>query len=246
MDIIRVTSNGRSTWRTRKSCVTTAPTRHRGPTRCSPRGWSLLQGLALCGRCGHRMTVHYQGSNVQYLCRPIDRGRGVCAGWFQARDRCRRSASFSRRGQTAEIELGLAVLNQVEQQTRAVEQHGDSASNAPSTRRSSRSAAIRGRSGQSSCGSHLECEWNEKLREIEELEREREEVKRREKLDLSEEDRARILTLSRDLSRVWNAKTTTNAERKNLLRMLVREVTLSPISVPDDRTQVRILWQTGQ
>jgi hypothetical protein len=27
--------------------------------------------------------------------------------------------------------------------------------------------------------------------------------------------------------------------------MLVREVTLSPISVPDDRTQVRILWQTG-
>jgi hypothetical protein len=36
-----------------------------------------------------------------------------------------------------------------------------------------------------------------------------------------------------------------HAERKNLLRMLVREVTLSPIDVPSKMRWVQVLWQTG-
>ena len=62
---------------------------------------------------------------------------------------------------------------------------------------------------------------------------------------MSEEDRAQILALSRDLSLVWNADTTTNAERESLLRMLVREITLTPVDVPARSTRVQMLWQTG-
>jgi DNA invertase Pin-like site-specific DNA recombinase len=210
-------------------------------------GGALLQGLALCGRCGHRMTVHYQGSNVQYLCRPIDRGpRSVC--WMVPGKGIDAAVAhlFLDAVKPPEIELGLAVLNQVEQQTRAVEQQWRLRLERAEYEAKLAERRYKGVDPDNRVVARtLEGEWNEKLREIEELELERKEVKIREKLDLSEEDRARILTLSRDLSRVWNAKTTTNAERKNLLRMLVREVTLSPISVPDDRTQVRILWQTG-
>jgi hypothetical protein len=42
----------------------------------------------------------------------------------------------------------------------------------------------------------------------------------------------RIFALSRGLSAVWHASTMTQAERKNLLRMVITDVTLSPIDAP--------------
>jgi hypothetical protein len=65
------------------------------------------------------------------------------------------------------------------------------------------------------------------------------------KIELTAADRARILELSKDLSVVWHAPTTTNAERKNLLRMLVCEVTASRVDVPRAMTRVRVLWKAG-
>jgi hypothetical protein len=49
----------------------------------------------------------------------------------------------------------------------------------------------------------------------------------------------------RSISDVWHANTTTNAERKNLLRILAREITITPIDVPARSTRVQVLWQTG-
>jgi hypothetical protein len=91
----------------------------------------------------------------------------------------------------------------------------------------------------------LEREWNDKLAEMEELDREHQQVGEREKLELTEEDRARTLFLAKDLPAVWSAETTSHAERKKLLRMVVREVTLSPIDVPRRMTRVQVLWETG-
>jgi hypothetical protein len=91
----------------------------------------------------------------------------------------------------------------------------------------------------------LESEWNEKLRALGEVEREYEEARGREKVKLSSADRHRLLALGKDLRRIWDAPSTTNAERKNLLRMMVRDVTLSPVDVPKRLTRVQILWQTG-
>jgi hypothetical protein len=91
----------------------------------------------------------------------------------------------------------------------------------------------------------LEREWNDKLEVIDQIEREREDARRREKIELNATDRARILELAKNLPIVWNAPTTTNAERKNLLRMLVREVTASRVDVPRTMTRVQVLWQTG-
>ena len=77
------------------------------------------------------------------------------------------------------------------------------------------------------------------------VERERDEVRRREKLEWSAADRAQILALANNLPAVWNASTTTNAERKNLLRMLVSEVTASHVDLPRAMTRVQVLWVTG-
>jgi hypothetical protein len=64
-------------------------------------------------------------------------------------------------------------------------------------------------------------------------------------VDLSDDDRHRVLALTTDLPRVWKASTTTHAERKNLLRMLVKLVTLTPIDLPTRATRIQVLWQTG-
>jgi hypothetical protein len=91
----------------------------------------------------------------------------------------------------------------------------------------------------------LEREWNEKLEELDRIEGEYKAARHRQKLDLSEEDHTRILALAHDLPGVWNAPTTTHAERKNLLRVLVNEVLLSPVDAPTRSTRVQVLWQTG-
>jgi hypothetical protein len=91
----------------------------------------------------------------------------------------------------------------------------------------------------------LERDWNEKLRELERFENDYQAARRAHKLDLSEEDRARVLALAKDLPRVWDAPTTTHAERKNLLRMLVKEVVLSPIEAPVRSTRIQVVWKTG-
>jgi len=70
-------------------------------------------------------------------------------------------------------------------------------------------------------------------------------VRRREKVVLDDADRARILSLSKNLSAVWHAETTTHADRNNMLRMLISEVSVQPVDVPQRATRLRVLWQTG-
>src|SRR5207244_7294410 len=59
---------------------------------------------------------------------------------------------------------------------------------------------------------------------------------------LGPEERQRILGLTEDLPALWHASTTTPAERKQLLRLLVKDVTLTK-----EATTIRVAlrWQTG-
>lgn len=56
--------------------------------QAAPReGWALLQGVALCGHCGHALSVRYGGSG-SYVCRPskeAGRGRQLCQTMNAAR-----------------------------------------------------------------------------------------------------------------------------------------------------------------
>ena len=72
----------------------------------------------------------------------------------------------------------------------------------------------------------LEAQWEDKLRGVEQLEREFESWRRRQRLTLNDEDRDQILALAQDLPRVWSAPTTTAADRKQLLRLLIESVLL--------------------
>jgi hypothetical protein len=87
----------------------------------------------------------------------------------------------------------------------------------------------------------LERDWNEKLAEIQRLEREYAVLPKPTARLASPEERERILALAQDLPTVWQAPTTTNAERKQLLRFLIKDVALTK----QERTiSIGIRWQT--
>jgi DNA invertase Pin-like site-specific DNA recombinase len=212
-------------------------------------GCALLQGLALCGRCGHRMTVRYHGlpPRPHYECRSQTRAAGAPCWTVSGQVLDDAVADlFLRALQPAEIELGLAVSRQVEQQAATLDHQW--ALRRERAQYDLRLAERRYKAVDPDnrvVARTLEREWNERLHEVEELEREYSELRQRHKMILSDEDRKRIRSLSHHLPRVWHANTTTFAERKSLLRMLLREVTLTPIDVPERQTRVQVLWQTG-
>ena len=87
----------------------------------------------------------------------------------------------------------------------------------------------------------LEREWNEKLTEVERLERENLQRPNLSVRLVDPEERQRILALAQDLPQLWHAATTTNVERKQLLGFLVKDVTLY---AEKTKIEISIRWQT--
>jgi len=90
----------------------------------------------------------------------------------------------------------------------------------------------------------LERAWEERLRRAEQVEQEYHSWRREQAVSIAEGDRQEILALGEDLPRLWHATTTTSADRKQIVRLVVKEVTL------DQKRRrgyvwIKIIWQTG-
>jgi len=226
---------------------------HRTPDhRGAPReGRALLQGLVLCGRCGHRMRVAYIGKEARpyYECRsPAGEraGRSICC--VVAADPVDEwvARQFLELANPPEVDLGLAVTREAERQAEDLGRQWEL--RIERARYEARLAERRYKAVDPDnriVARSLEREWEERLREVEEAEEGYLEARRRRHVDLSDEDHARVLSLARNLRKVWDAPTTGHADRKNLLRMVVREVAVEPIDVPQPQVRVRVLWETG-
>jgi hypothetical protein len=87
----------------------------------------------------------------------------------------------------------------------------------------------------------LEREWNEKLAEIERMERDETLRPQLASRLVDPEERRRVLALAQDVSKVWHATTTPQSARKQLLGYLIKDVTLTR---GETIIQVAIRWQT--
>jgi hypothetical protein len=72
----------------------------------------------------------------------------------------------------------------------------------------------------------LEADWNHKLRLLNEAQDRYQQQHDADCLVLSDEQRARILTLANDVPRLWRDAATPDRERKRMLRLIVDDVTL--------------------
>lgn len=211
------------------------------------KGEAILQGLCVCGVCGRRMrTLRRDGRGTVYQC-----GR-----WFDGGQKCWTATAwridekvkelFLSAVAPAELELSLAVVQEVERQAAEVERQWKLR-----LERAQYEAARAERQYHAVEPENrivvrtLEARWNQKLQELLAIECEYQETRRALKLDLSDEDKRSIRALSKDLGQVFDAQTTTAAERKQLLRLLVEDIVLTPIPTPQRATQIRILWKTG-
>jgi DNA invertase Pin-like site-specific DNA recombinase len=220
------------------------PEDRRGAVRA---GAALLQGLVLCGRCGRRMSVRYlqdgitplyecNQAHTQHAARTCQTMRGDHIDAAVAR-------SFLEAIQPAHLEVSLAALDQIEARTRQIERqwhlHKERAQyEADLARR--RYVAIDPENRL--VARALEREWNEKLATMERLEREYTAWNTQAIRPVSPEERQRILALAQDMPTVWHASTTTHPDRKQLLRCLVRDVTLTR---HEKLITISIRWQTG-
>ena len=224
------------------NCTSRAHDR-RGAVRA---GAALLQGLVLCGRCGRRMSVRYtrNGTTPSYECTQVHKQQGGRTCQFIRGDGVDAAVArlFLEAIQPAHLEVSLATLAEIEDQARQAERQWQlrlerARYEADLARR--RFLAIDPENRL--VGRNLEKDWNEKLTAVDQLEREQAAVLARAMPPLSVAERQHILNLAEDLPALWHAPTTTAAERKQLLRFLIQDVTLTK---RERVIAVAIRWQT--
>jgi DNA invertase Pin-like site-specific DNA recombinase len=202
--------------------------------RASPprEGPALLQGLAVCARCGNRMTVRYHTRGEitfpAYSC-----GR---QGIEQATAACQ-----SVPGEALDAAIGHLLLATVTplalEVALAVQAELDArAADADQLRRRqverARHAAEQARRRYLAVdpdnrlvAANLEADWNNALRALTAAQDDYERQTAR-ATPLAERDKQRITALARDFPALWADQRTPQRERKRMLRLLITDVTL--------------------
>jgi DNA invertase Pin-like site-specific DNA recombinase len=199
-------------------------------------GSALLQGLATCGRCGRRLLVYYQGNNSTpgYYCAAsnIANGRGLhCMRVGGVRIDEAVAQAFLEAVAPVGIEAALlAEKNIAAEHDAAIAQWRLQVERA---RYETERAERRYRAVEPENRlviRTLETEWERRLNELAAAEAELTRRQYKHPKSLTEEQRTRIGALGADLKRVWEASTTTDRDRKELIQTLLDEVciTLEP------------------
>src|SRR5262249_58295095 len=80
--------------------------------------------------------------------------------------------------------------------------------------------------GQGLVGSTVERRWNDALLQLEDLKKQATEFQRQEARVATSEQKAKVLALAQDIPRVWHAPTTQAKDRKRMLRLLLKDITV--------------------
>jgi DNA invertase Pin-like site-specific DNA recombinase len=219
-----------------------------GPAR---EGLALLQGLLLCGHCGRALTVRYLGNGGIYPCYQCNRlRRDGLASKDCMSFRCDLldvavTEEVLKALQPAELEIALAALQELESRDQTILRQWQMR-----LERAEYEAALAERRYQEVDPSQrlvagtLERRWNDALLQLEELKKQASEFLRQEARVATPEQKAKVLALAKDLPRVWHAPTTQAKDRKRMLRLLIKDIT---VEKPSGQKQlvVHTRWQGG-
>jgi DNA invertase Pin-like site-specific DNA recombinase len=213
-------------------------------------GAALLQGIAVCGRCGRRLATHYRGRNSTpgYHCagRTLVNGRGVwclSVGGVQLDQAV--AGAFLAALTPAGLQAAVAAAEQLEaDHDAALAQWRLEVERARyrATKAERRYLAVDPDNRLVARG--LERDWEAKLAALAAAEAELASRERRRPRTLTAAERAAIGALGGNVARVWSASTTTDRDRKELLRTLLEEVI---VNVDRDAAQAHLTmrWRGG-
>jgi hypothetical protein len=222
--------------------------------RSSPprEGAALLQGRAMCGRCGRhfRLTYSYarEKPEARYICNPAESGLGepTCQSIAALPVDEAVGALVAERMTPAAVELALEIRKEIEARheeadqlrCRAIE-HAHYEADLAQRR------FMLVDPGNRLVASTLEAVWNDKLRALAQAREERERARQRDQLLLDDAIRQRLITMTTDFKKIWNDPDTSNRERKRLLAYIIEDVTL--IKFPEEgTTRIHVRFKGGK
>jgi DNA invertase Pin-like site-specific DNA recombinase len=228
-----------------------AANRQTAATPGAPRdGSALLPGLLRCGLCGgHRMTVRYpDGSGHSYTCSFYKTNYGTGGS-------CQHIAGPALDGYVAGQVLQAVTPAALEVSMAAAAQAEDERATLDKLWRQrierARYAADRARRQYQLAEPEnrlvtrqLEAGWEAALAETARLEADYQRFTEEQPATLTAAERAAIQALAGDLPRVWSAPSTTQADRKELLRILIQDIT-ARVAGDSELVDVTITWAGG-
>ncbi len=221
--------------------------------RSPPReGTALLQGRAVCGRCGRHLSVRYAARRGRleswYIC---DRAHGSlgepgCQSIAGAPIEDAIGKLIADRMTPAAVELALEIRKEIE--ARHAETDG-------LRRRAVERAQIDADLAQRRfmlvdpnnrlVADTLEREWNDKLRALAKAQEERERGRQEDQIALDDAIRDRLIAMTSDFARLWRDPSLPNRERKRLLAYIVEDVTLVKLAA-EGTTRIHVRFKGGQ
>jgi excisionase family DNA binding protein len=214
-------------------------------------GAALLQGLVRCGRCGRRMQVAYSGNggkvrryacvrghvlhHTESTCQTLGGGRldkAVVDAFLDAVTPAGVAATAGAirelEDQHAQLVAGQRLaLERAEYEAERAERQFDACE--PENRLVART---------------LEGKLEEALAAVERERGKLAALEHARPQALTDPERRALTALARDLPRLWSANTTTDRDRKQLLRTLIREIVVT-VKAKERRANTEIFWEGG-
>jgi DNA invertase Pin-like site-specific DNA recombinase len=217
----------------------------------APReGSALLAGLLHCGLCGgHRMAVNYHNPPAHsYRCGylPVNYGTGSPCQHLAGPDLDRYvAAQLLDAVAPAALEVSLHAAAQAEAERAELDtlwrQRLERARHAADrARRQYQLTEPENRL----VARQLEKDWEAALAELGRLEADYQRFTEARPVNLTAAEREAVTALARDLPALWEAETTSQTDRKELLRTLVEEVTVAVVG-DSELVDVTVTWAGG-
>jgi DNA invertase Pin-like site-specific DNA recombinase len=213
------------------------------------RGPALLGGLLVCGRCGCRLMVNYTdgGHNLRYCCvrAQTSYGEKECqslSGWRLDRFITEQVLAAL---EPAALELHLAAAADIEQQRQLLHQQWQQR-----LQRARYQADLAARQyehvdpANRLVAGELERRWEAALQELQGLQSAYQRFCVAQPAVLSAAEQEQIRALALDIPQLWGADSTTAADRKKVVRLLIDRVEVD-VQGQSEQVAVAIHWAGG-
>ena len=197
-------------------------------------GPCLLQGLAICGKCGQRMTIRYKYQRKgriepAYLCQRnrIERWESSCqyipgAGIDEAISKLLLESVTP-----LTLEVALQVQKELENRFNEADKlRKQQVQRAEYDANLARRRFMKVDPDNRLVADTLEAEWNEKLRHLQDAIDYYEDHRQKESEKLKSAQKKEVLKLAKDFPRLWKNPRTPAREKKRMIRFLIEDVTM--------------------
>jgi DNA invertase Pin-like site-specific DNA recombinase len=217
--------------------------------RMPREGSALLQGRALCGRCGQRMRVRYQKVTTTlapyYICseEAVRRAGTLCQSIRGIDVDAAVERLLLQSLAPATIEIAIAVQDEIAGRIEQADQlRRSQLERARYEAELARRRYLKVDPDNRLVADTLEADWNERLRRLDALQQEHEKQRQADQALLSEQARAKIRALAADFPRVWSDPHTAASDRKRMAALLIEDVTL----LKGENITIHVRFRGGQ